>query len=91
MLYFHLGANWAHLNGPRKVPKGLQVGETFGPIAYFKNLAHSFRRNFYTFFVSHFGAMWAPANGPKVTRKGPQVDGTYGSMSKLKNKPLTKL
>jgi hypothetical protein len=106
MLFFSLGLFGHPHMDQKKVPKGLQVGETFGLMFNLKNkpliklLGLFFlekwsetTRNqvFILFFVYHFGAIWAPPNGPKQVPEGPQVGGTYGRITKLKNKPLTKL
>jgi hypothetical protein len=97
--FFHFKVIWARPNGPKKVPKGLQVGGMYGPMFKLKNkplikllggmVQNNQKTGFYVFF--HFGAVWAPPTGPKKIPKGLQVDKTCGPMSKLENKPLTKL
>jgi hypothetical protein len=37
MLVFYLGAIWAPLYGPKKVPKGMQVGGMHGPMSKLNN------------------------------------------------------
>jgi hypothetical protein len=100
----HVGAIWAPPNGPKKVPKGLQVDRIYGTMRklinkpltkllgpFFKEKwSETSRKQVYMLFFFHFGAIWAPLNGPKKVLKGLLVGGTYGPISKLKNKPLTK-
>jgi hypothetical protein len=74
---FHLGANWAPLNDPRKVNKGLQVGKMYGPIAKLtnkpitKSLGPFFKEKWSVttkkqliilYIFFHFGAICTPPN-----------------------------
>jgi hypothetical protein len=99
----HVGAIWAPPNEPKKVPKGSQVGRTYGPMRKLKDkhltklLGPFFKEKWFEttrkkfFMLFCFGAIWATLEGAKKVPKGLLVGWTYGPISKLKNKLLTKL
>jgi hypothetical protein len=96
-VFAFLGAIWAPPNRPKKVPKGLQVGEMYGPMSKLENKlltkssgpffwdkwSKTTGKLFLFMLLLFFWANWAPPNQTKKVSKGLQVGGMYGPSLKI--------
>jgi hypothetical protein len=83
LCFFYFGAIWTPPNGSKKIPKGLQVGKTYGPIFKLENkplkklsgpfllekLSKTTRKQVFMLFFS----FWGHLGTSKRTQKGTQM------------------
>jgi hypothetical protein len=96
LCFFHFGAIWALPNGPKKIPKSLQMGKTklenkpltklFGSFLSEK-LSETTRKQVFMLFISLLGPFGHPQMDPKRYPNAPNWAGGMAQFLGLKISP----